>query len=220
MPVLGTGWGRRGLRLTQEGAGIAGAWLAAGICAGMPALLSALSALGAGALAQHAYMFPVFVGFVGLSTWLLHGTGRSSGRMGPYWLGLGSSVLAAASFWLSVTELVPVVWYGSYVGLAGLGAASVWAFAKAREPVSCLDEMVREAGRERRGFASWHPLARGAALTLTVAAAFYVMYKSVEVFVADAEATETACHVQQTCNDTNPTLRSTPPWLKTPSPPT
>lgn len=201
--LTGTAWGRRGLRLAQEGAGIAGAWLAAGICAGMPALLSALSALGAGALARHAYMFPVFVGFVGLSTWLLHGAGRTSGRMGPFWLGLGSSVLAVVSFWLSVTELVPVVWYGSYLGLAGLAAASLWAFVKARDPVSCLDEMVREAERKRGGFAAWHPFARGAAVTLAAAVALYAMYKSVDVFIGSAEAAA-ACHDLQTCEKTKP----------------
>ncbi|BAU49101.1 hypothetical protein SVA_2553 [Sulfurifustis variabilis] len=201
LPALGTGWRRRGLRLAQEGAGIAGAWLAAGICAGMPALLSMLSAAGAGALARHAYMFPLFVVFVALSTWLLHGSGRTGGHVGPFRLALASGVLAIASFWLSVTELVPAVWYGAYVGLAGLGAASVWAFVKARDPVSCLDEMVREAERERHGFAASHPLARGAVIALAAAAVLYAMYKSVDVFVGKAEAMEIACADPQTCKE-------------------
>lgn len=184
-----TGWGRRGFRLAQEAAGIAGAWVAAGICAGMPALLSGLAAIGAGALARHAYMFPAFVACVSFSTWLLHGTARASGRRGPFRLGLASSALAAAAFWLSVTGLVPVVWYGAYLGLAGLGAASLWAFV-AREPVSCLDEMVREAEHGRRPRAL-HPLARAAALALAAAAALYAMYRSVDAFV-EAEATSAA----------------------------
>lgn len=191
-PVLGrTRLGRRGSRLAQEAAGIAGAWLAAGICAGMPALVSGLAALGAGALARHAYMFPLFVACVAFSTWLLHGTARASGRRGPFRLGVASSVLATAAFWFSVTGLVPVVWYGTYLGLAGLATASVWAFVHAREPVSCLDEMARTAGRGDR-LARLHPLARTAALTLAAAAAFYAMYKSVDVFVGQAEAAEIA----------------------------
>lgn len=140
----------------ELGKGLAGigvavfAWLA---CAGAPAVLAALGAVGARGLATHAYMFPVYAAFIGFSVWLLWRAGRVRGDMRPFWLAAPSGALAVGATWIALLGLAPgAVALWSYAGVAGVVGASLWSFLAASRPGSCLDEMIREAQlRERRG---------------------------------------------------------------------
>ncbi|HLF23533.1 MAG TPA: hypothetical protein VI565_06370, partial [Burkholderiales bacterium] len=128
---------RAQIQLAKEGAAVAGAGIAFAICSGVPALLTLLTAIGAGVLAQHAYMFPVFVAAVGLNLWLLHNGARLRAQRRSFWAGVAFGVSAIAAFWLSVTGFLPAVWWWSYVGLVGMLAASVWSFVHAQRAESC-----------------------------------------------------------------------------------
>lgn len=174
-------------RLASESAGVAGAGLAFAICSGFPALLSALAAIGASALAQHAYMFPVFVACLGVSVWFLHSTARAHDRLAPFWIAAAFSVSAIAAFWLSVTGFVPAAWWWPYVGLAGIVAASLWSFFANRAAPNCIEDMLREAAKP--DVPAGRRLARSAAWIAAAAAIFYGLYKSVEVFTVNTEQT-------------------------------
>ena len=189
------------IQLAQEGAAVAGAGIAFAICSGVPALLMVLTAIGVGALAQHAYMFPVFVAAVGLNLWLLHNDGaRLRAYRPPFWAGVAFGVSAVAAFWLSVTGFLPAVWWWSYVGLVGMLAASVWSFVHAQRAESCADEPVRAVAVAASTPASpTRRLANGAAISIAAAAAFYGMYKSVDVFVPKADAADIACYGINAC---------------------
>ena len=123
------------------------AWLA---CAGVPALVAAFGAVGARTLAQHAYMFPAFAAFLGLSVWLLWRTGWPRGVFRPFRLALLAAVLAVAAFWLSLVGNVGFVWLWQYLGIAGVVAASVGSFALGRRPGNCRDEMIIEIRQRER----------------------------------------------------------------------
>jgi SAM-dependent methyltransferase len=145
-----------GRAAAELGKGLAGvgvavfAWLA---CAGAPAVLAALGAIGARSLATHAYMFPIYAAFIGFSVWLLWRAGRVRGEMRPFWLAVPSGALAIGATWIALLGLAPgalALW--SYAGIAGVVGASVWSFLATRRPGNCLDEMIRDAQlRERRG---------------------------------------------------------------------
>jgi SAM-dependent methyltransferase len=153
------------------------AWLA---CAGMPAVLAALGALGAGSVAEHAYMFPAYAAFLGFSVWLLWRAGRLRGELRPFWLGALGAVFAVGATWLALLGLVaPSISLWSYAGVAGVVAASLWSFVLSRRPGSCLEEMMREAQlRERRGSPA-RRLLNGAAAASVVMVTLYAMYWSI-----------------------------------------
>lgn len=92
---------RAALQLVREVAGAGAAVLAWLVCAGVPALVAAFGAVGAGGLAQHAYMFPAFVALLGVSVWLLWRDGRARGERRPFRLALAGTVYASLSTWLS-----------------------------------------------------------------------------------------------------------------------
>lgn len=181
-------------RFAKECAGVAGAGVAAAVCMGVAPVLAAFGALGAGAVAEHAYMFPVFTGFIALSVWLLWRSGRARAHMGPFWLALVSGVVSVTSFWLALVGIVPSIWWWPNAGMGILLAASLWSLLQARRAPSCLDDMVREAAlRDARPLLP-RRVANGAALSIAAAAAFYGMYKSVDVFVSKADAADIACY--------------------------
>ncbi|MGH8668067.1 MAG: methyltransferase domain-containing protein, partial [Burkholderiales bacterium] len=155
------------------------AWLA---CAGAPAVLAALGAVGAGSIAEHAYMLPAYAAFLGFSVWLLLRSGRRRGERRPFWLGLTGAALAIGATWLAIVGLAPpslALW--SHAGVAAVVGASVWSFLRSRRPGSCLDEMVREAQlRERRG-PPVRRLLNAALASSLVVATLYAMYWSVQV---------------------------------------
>ncbi len=153
------------------------AWLA---CAGLPAVLAALGAIGAGSLARHDVLIPVYALFMGVSVWLLWRNGRLRNQPSPFRLGAASAAFAVVTNWIALVGLAPpLVAFLSYAGVAGLVAASLWSFVLSRRPGCCAEEMVREAQlREQRG-----PLARRLTLgTLTAAlvtGTLYAMYWSI-----------------------------------------
>ena len=59
-------------KLLSQLLGLFGTGFAAACCLGLPLALSALSAAGLSFLAKDAYLFPVFVGFLILTIWLLY----------------------------------------------------------------------------------------------------------------------------------------------------
>lgn len=171
-------------RFVSEAAGVVGAGVAFAICSGFPAVLAALTAIGASAIAQHAYMFPVFVACLGISVWLLYRTAQTSGRFASFWIAAAFGVTAAVAFWLSATGLIATVWWWPYVGMAGVVGASVWSFFAHRGAESCVDEIVRnvaqsEVPRSRRA-------ARAALWIVAFGALFYGMYKSVAIYTPEA----------------------------------
>jgi hypothetical protein len=172
---------RAALDLGKSLAGVAlavFAWLA---CAGLPAVLAALGAIGAGSLARHELMIPVYAVFLGFSVWLLWRNGRLRDEPGPFRLGAASAVFAIAATWIALLGIVPqMVALLSYAGVAGVVAASVWSFVLSRRPGSCVDEMVREARlREQRA-----PLGLRVAGGAFGLAVLYAMYWSINAAAA------------------------------------
>jgi len=172
--------GRAALELGKELAGVAVAvfaWLA---CAGLPAVLAAFGAIGAGGLARHDLMIPVYAVFMGFSVWLLWRNGRLRDQPGPFRLGAASAVFAVVTTWIALLGLAPpLVALLSYAGVAGLVGASLWSFVLSRRPGSCVDEMVREAQlREQQGPLS-RRLGRGAMATVLILGTLYAMYWSI-----------------------------------------
>jgi len=175
--------GRAALDLVREVGGVGAAVVAWLVCAGVPALVAAFGAIGAGALAQHAYMFPAFAAFLGVSVWLLWRTGRPRGELRPFRLALVSAVFAVATFWFSLVEIFPFMWWWPYLGIAGLVGASVWSFILARRPGNCLDEMILELKREERRGSPARRLAAGTVTGVLVLATLYGLHLSVAGFM-------------------------------------
>jgi arsenite methyltransferase len=175
--------GQAALNFVREVAGVGAAVVAWLVCAGVPALLAAFGAIGAGALTPHAYMFPAFAAFLGVSVWLLWRTGRPRGELRPFRLALASAVLAVATFWFSLLEIFPFMWWWPYVGIAGLVGASVWSFVLARRPGNCLDEMILEVQRQEQRGSHVRRLAMGALTAVLVAVTLYGLHLSVTGFV-------------------------------------
>jgi mercuric ion transport protein len=58
-------------------------------------VLAAVAAMGLGFLVRDAYLLPIFVGFVGLSLWLLLRSVRAHGDRRPFWLALAGGLSGA-----------------------------------------------------------------------------------------------------------------------------
>jgi mercuric ion transport protein len=163
-------------------------------------VLAAVGAVGLGFLVHDAYLLPIFVGFVGLSLWLLYRSARGHGRLTPFWLATAGSMFAAGSLWLLVTGLYPINW-AVYTGLGVLVVGSVWDFVNGRRAAVCTAEacVTPEAKRpinvQRRAI-------NGAALAMAAGSVFYGLYKSVEAFAPKAEAGNIACWGINTCKGT------------------
>lgn len=175
--------GRAVLNFLREIAGVGAAIVAWLVCAGVPAVVAAFGAIGAGVLTQHAYMFPAFAAFLGVSVWLLWRTGRPRGEMRPFRLALASVVFAVATFWLSLVEIFPFMWWWPYLGIAGLVGASVWSFILARRPGDCVDEMILEMQRQERRGSPARRLAMGTATGALVLVTLYGLHLSVAGFI-------------------------------------
>ena len=65
----------------KQFASVAGAGFAAACCLGLTAALSVLSAIGAGFLVNDVFLIPLYLGFLGLSVWLLYSSARSHGNL-------------------------------------------------------------------------------------------------------------------------------------------
>jgi hypothetical protein len=66
--------------LIKQFSGIIGADIAAACCLGISAVLAAVGAVGLGFLIHGAYLFPLFVGFITLTLWLLYRSARIPAR--------------------------------------------------------------------------------------------------------------------------------------------
>lgn len=179
-------------RFAQQSAGVAGAVFAGTLCAGAPALVSAFTALGAGAFIQHAYTFPLFAALIGVVVWLLYRAARVRAYRAPFWVGLGGGVVAVASGWLSLVGIFPFMAWWPNVALAALFGAGLWSFLHARRADSCLDELIREAGLREARPPLPRRLANGAALAFLAAAALYGLSKSIDAFMPPPAAAHTA----------------------------
>ena len=185
--------------LLKQFAGLFGTGFAASCCLGLPLALSTLSAAGLGFIAKDTYLFPIFVGFLLFTLWLLY---RSSGRnqnRKPFWLGLVGSVLASIAMWLVMTGIKPAFLPLVYLGVGLLVLSSIWDYLSARKLKSCDGKACQSEAKpvdlSRRAV-------NGAALSVAAAGAFYAMYKSVEVYSPKAEVGDIQCYGVNSCKGT------------------
>ncbi len=173
--------------LLKQLAGLLAAGAAAACCLGISVMLSAVGAAGLGFLVHDAYLFPIFVGFVAFSLWMLYRSARKHQNLAPFYLGIGGGVIGVLGLWLLVTGLYPLAW-SVYVGLALLVAGSVWDALPSRKPAACACAAPASAKQSvgRR-------VATGAALSVAAAGAFYGLYKSVAALAPLANEEDIAC---------------------------
>jgi mercuric ion transport protein len=192
--------------LLKQLSGLIGAAIAAACCLGISAVIAAVGAVGLGFLIHDAYLFPIFVGFIALSLWLLYRSARDHANLAPFWLGLGGAVFGAAGLWLLVTGLYPMPW-SVYGGLALLVGGSVWDVVNGWRAAACAPQECMGPDASVTGNANKPELgmraAKGAALSVAAAAAFYAMYKSVDALAPQAEADEIACWGINSCKGTS-----------------
>ncbi len=183
--------------LLEQLSGLIGTGFAASCCLGLPLALSMLGATGLSFLAKDAYLFPLFVGFLALTVWLLF---RSSGRHDnrkPFWLGLLGSVIASVFMWLVMTGIKPILLL-VYLGIALLIVATLWDFFNARKAAACTTDCKQEdkpVDLSRRAI-------NATALSIAAAGAFYALYKSVELNTPKVEAGDIACYGANSCKGT------------------
>lgn len=181
--------------LLEQLSSLIGAGIAAACCLGVSAVLAAVGAVGLGFLIHDAYLFPIFVGFVGFSLWLLYRSARSHNDLRPFWLALAGGLFGAAGLWLLVTGLYPINW-SVYAGLGVLVAGSVWDFVNGRRAAACGTEACETPARpidpKRRAVVS-------AALAVAAAGVFYGLYKSVELLAPKSEVGDIACYGINAC---------------------
>lgn len=185
----------------EQFAGIIGAGIAAACCLGLPVVLTMLGAAGLGFLIHDAYLFPLFVGFIAFSLWMLYRSARAHARLAPFWLSLLGGIIGSIALWFMVTGLHPLPWL-VYVGLGILVAGSIWDLINGRRTAVCTTEVCETPGNKDKEVDFSRRAATGAALSVGAAAAFYGMYKSVDVFVEKAEADEIACWGINECKGT------------------
>jgi len=153
----------------KQFAGLSGAAIAAACCLGISAIIAAVGAVGLGFLIHDAYLFPIFVGFIALSLWLLYRSARGHANLAPFWLGVCGGVFGAVGLWLLVTGLYPMPW-SVYGGIALLVAGSVWDVANGRRAAACAPQVREEPETSMTGEANKPDLAtraaKGAALSV------------------------------------------------------
>ena len=180
----------------KQCSGLIGAGIAAACCLGFPAVLAAFSALGLGFVVHDAYLFPLFVGFIGLSLWLLYRSTRASAQRAPFWMALAGAIVSAAALWLMVTGIRPMPSL-VYVGLGVLVMGNVWSFINGRrDQATCKPAALAPPSSPARRMLT------GAAMSAGAAVAFYGMYQSVQAFAPSAAAGEIACWGINECKGT------------------
>lgn len=110
--------------LAKQLASTLGAAFAAACCLGLTAVVSAITALGAGFLIRDAVLIPLYVALLALSLWLLYRSARSHGGLGPFWLGAAGAAVAFIGLWTN-----PVL---VYAGLIAIVAGNVGDFVRGR----------------------------------------------------------------------------------------
>ena len=162
-----------------------GAGVAAACCLGISVVLTAVGAAGLGFLVHDAYLFPIFVGFVGFSVWTLYRSAISHRNLAPFWLGLAGSLVR------------PLPWT-VYAGLAGLVAGSLWNAIPGPKPAAFACEAPAVKPKPDVG----RRVATGAAMSVAAAGVFYGMYKSVAAFAPASKEGEIACWGINSCKGT------------------
>lgn len=183
--------------LIKQFSGLIGAGIAAACCLGLPAVLTALGAVGLGAFIHDAYLFPIFVAFVGMSLWLLFRSARHHGKLAPFWLALAGGLVGVVGLWLLTTGLYPINW-SVYAGLSILVVGSVWDFFIGRRQASCAAETC-ESPAASEPVDPRRRAVNSAALAVAAAGTFYGLYKSVEAFAPEAAAGTIACYGINAC---------------------
>lgn len=183
--------------LAKQLAGLIGAGVAAACCLGVSAVLAVVGAAGLGFLVHDAYLFPLFVGFVGLSLWLLYRSARGNGNLAPFWFATAGAVAGSAGLWLLVTGLYPINWL-VYAGLGALVAGSVWDFMRGRRTAADGAEACDAPAANERTDLKRRTI-NGAALAVAAAGVFYAMYESVDLVAPKAEAGTIACYGINAC---------------------
>jgi mercuric ion transport protein len=110
--------------LIKQLASTLGAAFAAACCLGVAAVLSALTAIGAGFLINDAVLIPLYVLLLALSLWLLYRSARAYGGLAPFWLGLTGALVAFVGLWIHAVLV--------YAGLLAIVAANVGDFVRRR----------------------------------------------------------------------------------------
>lgn len=110
--------------LVKQLASSAGAAFAAACCLGVTAVVSGITAIGAGFLINDAVLIPFYVALLSLSAWLLYRSAKAHGNLPAFWIGTAGAVVALAGLWIS-SFLV-------YAGLLVLVAANLGDFFRAR----------------------------------------------------------------------------------------
>ncbi len=174
----------------KQFAGILGASAAAACCLGLPVVLSAIGAVGLGFIVHDTYLFPLFVGFIGLSLWLLYHSAKAHQNMRPFWLSATAGAMSAATLWFMVTGLYPMTWL-LYVSLAMLISGSLWDFISGQKVAACSRKDSSSTDAPPLNMA--RRTVTGAALSASAAVLFYGMYKSVDKFTESAGTDKVAC---------------------------
>jgi MerC mercury resistance protein len=178
--------------LVKQFSGLFGAGIAAACCLGVSAVLAAMGAVGLGFLVHDAYLFPIFVGFVGFSLWQLFRSARNHENLAPFWFALIGGLFASAGLWLLVTSIYPANW-PMIVGLTALVAGSVWDFINGRKSSHCA------TARETAPVDTSRRAINSAALAIAAGGIFYGLYKSVDMLAPKADANEIACYGINAC---------------------
>ena len=187
-----------------------GAAIAVACCLGVPVILSAVGGVGLGFLVHDAYLFPIFVGFISLSLWILYRSANNHETVSPvaslpFWLSCAGALVSIVGLWFTVTGLDPQVW-AIYFGLGLFVAGTLWDFDIGRRAKACGEETcepelqtvessTEKIDPERRQLS-------GAAMSIAAAGIFYGLYKSVEVYAPKAEEGDIACWGINQCKGT------------------
>lgn len=115
--------------LLKQFGSLTGTAFAGACCAGATAVLSAVTAVGAGFLINDAILIPLFAAFLALSLWLLYGSARAHGDSKPFWLGVAGAAAALGGLFIA-TVLI-------YSGIVAMVAGSLWDFQNGRRKAAC-----------------------------------------------------------------------------------
>lgn len=184
-----------------------GASIAVACCLGAPLILSAV---GLGFLVHDAYLFPIFVGFISLSLWILYRSANKHETVSPvaslpFWLSTIGALFSIVGLWFTVTGLDPQVW-AIYFGLGLFIMGTVWDFnigrqAKVCAEAACEVESQMEEPSENKIDSERRQLS-GVAMSVAAAGIFYGLYKSVEVYTPEAKEGDITCWGINGCKGT------------------
>lgn len=157
------------------------AGIAAACCLGFPVILAAVGAMGLGFLIRDAYLFPIFVSFVGISLKILYTSSHKHRKLFPFWIGLAGSLMGTITLWLLVTGIYAIPWL-IYSGLIILVISSIWDFINGRSHICKVDVVCEVPPTKAKFHITGTHIAKGVGLSVAAATFFYGMYKSVESF--------------------------------------